>query len=131
MKHEYKIISGGKKVGSAVIIAVGLYYDINCKCSLKDGITRIFANCANKRESIGICVPVNGEMVLHTKIPQKRLQALLGFEAVWGSQEEWIPLMEGEPIGCLHKIANARFQIRNGKPGLSIQQVRPGKDLQE
>lgn len=129
MKQEYEVQSYGKCVGKAFVTPAGLYFDIDCRCEPQDGIVRVFANCGEKRESIGICVPDNGEMVLRTKIPQKRLRSLLGFEAICQIQEEWVPIVVGEPIPCLHRITDAILQYRNGKPGLSIRQARPYKNL--
>ena len=129
MSQGYEIILDGKRVGCAKVTSSGLYYDIDCACNSADGFIRIFAICKERRERLRICVPANGKMVLHTKIPQKRLQALLGFEAVRESQEEWVPLNDGEPVTGMDKIANARFQLKNGKPGLSMPQAAPCKNL--
>ncbi len=128
MKREYEIQSYGKCVGKAYVTPAGLYFDIDCRCKLQDSIVRIIANCGQTQENIGICVPMNGEMVLRTKIPQKRLQTLLGFEAICEVQEEWVPIAYGEPIPCLCRIIDAKFQYRNGKPGLSIRQAKPYKN---
>ena len=128
MKREYEITSEGKCVGSASVTPSGLYFDVRCRCDLHEGIVRIVANCGQTRESVGICVPVDGKMIISTKIPQKRLQTLLGFEAICEIQAEWVPIIDGEPIACLHQLMDARLQYRNGKAGLSIRQAKPCKN---
>lgn len=128
MKREYEIISEGKCVGSASVTPAGLYFEIKCRCDLHEGIVRIVANCGQTRESIGICVPVDGKMVICTRIPQKRLQTLLGFEAICEMQEEWVPIIEGKPVPKLHRIMDMKFQCSNGRPGLSIRQAKPCKN---
>ena len=130
MEREFAIFSEGKQVGNATVIPMGLYYDVHCRCNLLDGIIRIFANCGERQENIGICVPANGEMVIRTKIPQKRLHSLQSFEAICQVGEEWIPIREGEPFTCLSRISNSRFVCRNGCPGVSIPQAKPGKNHQ-
>ncbi len=130
MKREFDIMANGKIVGRADVVPCGLYYDVHCKCNLQDGIVRIVAKCVDRRENIGICVPSNGKMVIQTRIPQKRLCSLQGFEAVCQMAEEWIAITEGKPISCLSHIADARFIYRNGCPGLIIPQAEPDKNLQ-
>lgn len=128
MKQEFEIKHCGECVGIASVTSVGLYFDIICKCTIREGFVRIIADCSKRRENIGICVPINGEMVLHTKIPQKRLETLLGFEAICEMPTQWVPIVEGEPISCLDKIQDAKLQYCAGKPGLIIQQARPYKN---
>jgi hypothetical protein len=130
MKQEYAINSDGMCIGRATVIPAGLYYDIACRCKPQSHIIRIVANCGGKQENIGICVPQDGEMVIRTKIPQKRLQSLSGFVAITEKQDEWVPITEGKPMAHLDQLIYARFSSRNGKPGLAIPQVKQHKNPQ-
>ena len=131
MKLEYDIKSEGKCIGIAQVIPSGLYLDILCKCCPLGGIIRIVADCGGRKENIGICVPEGHKMVIRTRIPKKRLEKLQGFEAVIERQGEWLPIVDGKPISFLHKMVDARFHPRNGKPGFLIQQAKPCKNPQE
>lgn len=130
MKREYIITADGVADGKATVIPVGLYFDIQCRCKAQNDITRIVAKCGDKQVNIGICIPQNGEMTVHTKIPQKRLQGLSGFALIKEMQEQWVPLIEGEPIDCLDRLTKARFLYKQGQPGLSIPQAKPHNDHQ-
>lgn len=128
MKQEYVINLDGLRIGYATVAPMGLYYDIHCRCKVQQGILRIVAECADKRENIGICIVQNGEMVIHTKVPQKRLHGLEGFLAVTETKDIWVPITDGKPIAHLEQIIYARFVWKNGKPGLLIPQVKPHKN---
>jgi len=127
MKWEYDIMSAGNRVGKATVVPLGLYYDIQCKCKDLKGIIRIIAICGEKQENIGICVPINGELGIQTRIPQKRLKAINGFEAVREAPEEWFALTEGKMFTNLCDVIDGKFTYRNGKPGVSIPQAKPYK----
>lgn len=128
MKREFVIISDDVNIGKVVVEPAGLYYDIQCRCKSQRGVIRIVAECADRQENIGICVPEDEEMVIRTKIPQKRLQSLNRFIAITETQDQWIPITEGIPIPSLEKILLAKFSYRNGKPGLSIPQAKQHKN---
>ena len=128
MKREFAILSAGKRIGIATVIPSGLYYDVHCRCNLRGGIIRIIANCGDRQENIGICVPLDGEMVIKTKVSQKRLYTLQSFEAVCQAEEEWFPVTDGKPISFLSRIIDGRFVCHNGCPGISIPQAKPDKN---
>ena len=120
MQREYPILLNGENIGTAYILAQGLYYEVRCICKAQEGVLRIEADCGDRRERIGVCIPKDGKMVIGTRIPQKRLQGLVGFSVPQGMQKLWIPLKCGEPFPHVYKITDARFTYRNGVPGLVL-----------
>ncbi len=128
MKREFPILSDDRPIGTATVTEDGLYFDIACKCTTQTGILRVIANCSDHQENIGICVPKDGQMVIRTKIPKKKLQSLTGFSAVTKKEEIWIPIVDGKPIPHLDKILYARYSVQNGKPGLFIPWAKLHKD---
>jgi hypothetical protein len=128
MKREYDVDLDGVHIGKITLVPAGLYYDIRCWCRPQGGLIRVVANCGDGQENIGLCVPQDGGMVIHTKIPQKRLQTIKSFAAITETKDEWVPIEEGKPIGCMDRIRFAKFAVRNGRPGLLIPQARQHKD---
>ncbi|MBE6925473.1 MAG: hypothetical protein E7461_01390 [Ruminococcaceae bacterium] len=118
MQREYPIKDDGEIVGTAHIAAQGLYYEVQCICKMQHSVLHIEADCGNRKENIGICVPNNGKMVIRTRVPQKRLAGLVGFAVRRAACESWIPINAEEPLKFLWRIAEARFAIRDGRPGL-------------
>ena len=121
MQKEYPITADGKTVGTAYISPQGLYYEVRCICKMQRSVLHIEADCGNRMENIGICVPMDGKMVISTRIPQKKLNGCIGFTVRTQTREIWIPLNSGAPIPHLHRITEARFAVRAGIPGLLIQ----------
>lgn len=120
MQYEYSITLDGNDIGKVNVIPQGLYYDIRCTCKMQDGVLRIAANCGNRTENIGVCIPKEGKMVIHTRIPQKRLSGLIGFSANQKMREVWVPIKCGEPFPALYKIGEAKFAYQHGVPGLLV-----------
>ena len=128
MKQEYDVNLEGIRIGRATVVPMGLYYDIQCRCKPQGDIIRIVADCGDKQENVGICVLQDGEMIIHTKLPQKRFQALRGFIAIPEAKDEWFPIVAGKPFVHLDQILHAKFCVRNGQPGLSIPQAKLHKN---
>lgn len=133
MQKEYPITAEGKNIGTAYITAQGLYYEVRCICKMQQGVLHIEADCGNRRENIGICVPMDGKMVISTKIPQKKLSGLIGFTVRTRAKDTWITLNNVKPIPYLYHITEARFALRDGMPGLlipvpleNLQKEKPG-----
>ncbi len=120
MQREYPITAEGTNIGTAYISVQGLYYEVRCVCKMQQRVLHIEADCGNRRENIGICVPKDGKMVISTRIAQKRLDGLTGFVVRAQVREAWMPLDKNRPVGHLYGIGEARFAFRDGKPGLLI-----------
>ena len=120
MQREHAITRNGMRVGTAYIATQGLYYELICVCKMQDGVLRVEADCGNRKENIGVCVPKDGKMVIRTRIPQKRLQGLVGFTIRQGTEKQWIPLKRGEPFPYLYRMKEACYTYSNGVPGLLL-----------
>ena len=74
MADTYDITYDGVTVGTAKIDREGLYYAFSCRCSLpEEGLYRIHVTVADKREDLGICVPMGGAFGMDKKLSAKRL----------------------------------------------------------
>lgn len=120
MQKEYPITADGKTIGTAYITVQGLYYEVQCICKMQSGVLHLEADCGNRRENIGICVPKDGKMVIRTRIAQKKLNGLVGFSVRTQTKDTWIALDTAKPIPLLYCIKEARFAVRTGMPGLVL-----------
>jgi len=70
----YDITFNTSPVGTAQMEKQGLYYLFSCRCSLPDeGLYRIHVVYGDKREDLGICVPMDGVFGMDKKISAKKL----------------------------------------------------------
>ena len=120
MEREYPITADGRDVGTAYVAPQGLYYEVKCICKMQRSVLHIEADCGNRRENIGICVPKDGKMVISTKIAQKKLNGLIGFTVRTQEKDHWVALNAAKPIPFLYRITEARFAVRSGIPGLLL-----------
>ena len=90
MADTYEIVYEGKPVGSVRTEKQGLYLCFHCRCALPDGrMYRIHVCSGDKREDLGICIPVEGKFGMDKKIPSKRLgEGALTFQLV---PKDWKP----------------------------------------
>lgn len=79
MSETYDITYEGVPVGSAQMKRQGLYYSFSCRCRLPDaGLYRVHVIAGDRREDLGICVPMGDSFGMDKMIPAK----YLGVEAV-------------------------------------------------
>ena len=65
MKENYGVYFGNRPVGKVQVTRQGLYYHFLCRCELTgDVMCRLWVTCADKRESLGLVVPVDGDISL-------------------------------------------------------------------
>lgn len=90
MAETYDILCDGSPVGTAKAEKQGLYYCFSCRCRLPDeGLYRIHVISGEKREDLGICVPVDGMFGMDKKLPAKRLgEGVPGFVLL---PKDWKP----------------------------------------
>ena len=151
MDEVYEITFAGAPVGTAQIEKQGLYYRFSCRCRLpEEGFFRIHVICADKREDLGICVPMDGMFGMDKRLPAVRLcednlefvllpkewkpqlpvveqeQILITeekqeFENMGESDEGiFVPVCEDKPFEYLDKLENARMEIRDNLSGVVI-----------
>ncbi len=74
MAETYDITFEAAPVGTARMEKQGLYYRFVCRCRLpEEGLYRIHVILGDKREDLGICVPVDGTFGMDKMISAKRL----------------------------------------------------------
>ena len=127
----YQIMLGDKSVGKAWVTREGLYYRIRCRCALSgETVCRIQVRCNGRMEDLGILVPEDGEFVLKTRIPVKRIgEGDFAFSV--GPQHRapetaFVPLYPQEPFRYITGIKAAYLERRNGQTGVVIK--KSGRD---
>lgn len=90
MAETYDICWQNEIVGTVRTEKQGLYHCFYCRCSLPDeGMYRIHVIAGDKREDLGICIPVEGRFGMDKKLPIKRLgEGELTFRLV---PKDWKP----------------------------------------
>ena len=90
MSETYDIKFEDSPVGKAQMKKQGLYMLFSCRCRLPDtGIYRIHAVYGDKREDLGICVPMGELLGMDKKIPAKQLaEGIPDFELL---PRDWQP----------------------------------------
>ena len=96
MAQIYDIVFENQPMGTAHMERQGLYFCFSCRCRLPgDGMYRIHALCGDRREDLGICVPMDGAFGMDKRLPAKRLgEGSPTFELLpkdWQPPEEVIP----------------------------------------
>ena len=62
LEENYGVYFGNRPVGKVQVTRQGLYYHFLCRCELTgDVMCRLWVTCADKRESLGLVVPVDEE----------------------------------------------------------------------
>lgn len=63
MEENYAVYFGNRPVGKVQVTRQGLYYHFLCRCQLTgDVMCRLWVSCGDKRESLGLVVPVDGRL---------------------------------------------------------------------
>ena len=74
MSETYDITYEGARIGSAKMEKQGLYYFFSCRCRLPDaGLYRIHVTAGDRREDLGICVPMDDFFGMDKMLPVKHL----------------------------------------------------------
>lgn len=106
----------GKPVGTVECIREGLYCRILCRCTLPgQEIRRLYAGS----EKIGVLMPHNGQWILETRIPGKRIKEGSNFTLDDPGENFW-PLRPGEEFSYLDKLRKGKLDIREGQMGLVV-----------
>jgi len=122
---KYDVLMNGKIVGWATVRKEGLYVQITCECRLDhDGFYRIFANCVDASNDLGICIPQNGRFVLKKKMPIKRFGSGIPSFRIEGEKQyteaQFVPLEQGRPFAYIQELDRGYFTISSDRPGIQI-----------
>ena len=112
MFQEFDITIGKESVGKAVVERLGLYYKIRCRCVFPDrGIYRVQANGSAGTTDLGICVPMDTDFGILTKIPVKTLgEQIVGFRIISPKNNQSIKVVtitDTEPFRYIGQLKNA------------------------
>ena len=125
--NQYEIMLGDKSVGRALVSQEGLYYRFRCSCNLSgETLCRIMVRCGNRMENLGVLVPKDGEFILETRIPVKKIgEGQISFSVAprhRTPEAEFIPLSPEEPFHYITRLKDAYLERKNGKLGLRIKE---------
>ena len=124
---RYDICLGSETVGRATVERQGLYYKINCKCTLS-GHTRFRVSVLGSQgeEDLGLLIPTDHFYGLSKSVAIKKLGEQLRFQikSVHAKQEGiFVPLCPDEPLRYIERIKAAVLCRKDGQMGLLIQGV--------
>lgn len=119
LENCFAVHFGNKAVGKARVSKQGLYYHISCRCRIgADVVCRLTACCGDRRENLGVVVPVEGGFGLDTKIPVKRLgEGGMSFFLSPKHETEAgqiIPVYPEEPFAYISRLKKAYLLKQNG-----------------
>ena len=116
---------GSNAVGKVRMARQGLYYAIHCRCRIGgDVMYRLTVCCGDKREDLGVVVPVDGGFGLDTKVPVKRLgEGTVSFVLVpkyTAEEGVLVPIYPEEPFHYLARIKDAYLVKKDGQTCIRI-----------
>lgn len=126
MEKDYNVIFGNEAVGKVQVIRQGLYYRFFCRCRLSgDVVCRLFVQCGDKRENLGVVVPVDDGFGLETRIPVKRLgEGDMDFRLEPKSEKaadgKFVPIYPEEPFAYIDRLQESFMATQNGQAGAVI-----------
>ena len=135
MNMTYDVMFCGKTVGNVHLVKQGLYYHLQCSCSMiSREIYRLQVQCGQERIRCGILIPENNRFVLETKIPAKKLygddlefwleniSSCGNVTSHLKGEFKYIPIYPDEPFTYLTKLKHAYFEKRNAQGGILIRE---------
>ena len=119
MEGIYGVYIGKQLAGKVQVQRQGLYYRFTCRCQISgDVVCRLHVSCGDKRENLGVVVPVDGGFGLDTKLPVKRLgEGKMEFtlipkhEVLEGT---FVPIYPEEPFAYIERLKEA-YLVRKGE----------------
>lgn len=116
MEQSYEVYFGNRQAGKVQVLRQGLYYRFICRCQLSgDVVCRLVASCGDKRESLGVVVPMDGGFGLDTKVPAKHLgEGELKFTLLPKheiTQGMFVPIIPEEPFAYIERLKEG-FLVR-------------------
>ena len=119
LEGTYKVNFGEKQVGSVEVKRVGLYYELQCRCSRCDGqMVELVAEGKGFWENLGLLLPMEGGLGLKMRIPVKRMgegQRRFSLHLRHEEEENLIEVDADEPFAFLQQLESAHLVFRQGK----------------
>ena len=122
METNYEITMGTAPVGRVQVLRQGLYYCFHCRCRLSGNVVyRLRVSCGDKRDNLGVLVPMGDGFGLDTRRPVKNIgEGTMSFCLVPKHDSpsgKFVPICPEEPFAYLERLKNAYLETREGKPG--------------
>lgn len=125
MEGNYGVYFGNKLAGKVQVQRQGLYYRFRCRCRLTgDVVCRLSVSCADKRENLGVVVPLDGGFGLDTKLPVKKLgEGPMEFRLIPKHDKpegKFVPIYPEEPFAYIERLKDAFLVRQNGQAGVML-----------
>lgn len=119
MEENYGVYFGSRLAGKVQVQRQGLYYRFACRCQISgDVVCRLHVRCGDKRENLGVVVPMDGGFGLDTKLPVKRLgEGNMEFTLIPKhevSEGTFVPIYPEEPFAYIERIKKG-FLVKKGE----------------
>ena len=125
--NDYHVYIGKKAVGKVQVMRQGLYYRFICRCRIEDeGVKRLWVSCGDKRESLGVLIPMGDGFGLDTKLPVKRLgEGEMVFsvgQKIEKPEGRFVPISPEEPFAYIERLKDAFLVKKNGQVGVLLRE---------
>lgn len=125
---DYGVYFGNQLAGKVQVLQQGLYYRFICRCQLTgDVMCRLSVSCGDKRENLGVVVPMDGGFGLDTKLPVKRLgEGKMEFSLLPKHDVptgKFVPIYPEEPFTYIERLKDAYLARKEGQVGVVIKET--------
>jgi len=132
LEGYYQVLFGDKPVGKVQVTKEGLYYRFYCRCRMAgEVVSRLTVCWPDKRENLGVLVPVDDGFGLNTKVAAKKCgEGRPEFLIVPHKSElqgKFIPISPEEPFAYIQRLKDAFFERRYGQPGIVLRDTQMPK----
>lgn len=120
LDKTYPVYLDKEQVGNINLRKIGLYYNVDCKCSLPGNrIFRLFAQCGDWKCKIGIPAPEGTCYALRTnvrfgEVPVDDLRFFVATDEVHSDQQR-ILICEDKPCFHMDQLEDMVYDNYNGK----------------
>lgn len=123
---EYDIKMQGRTVGKAAVDKQGLYYRFDCQCGFTDKeVHSVWVCWEGGNRKLGVCIPNGGQYCLKTQVPVKYIPddgLTFTVDYTQKNRTDFYPVDAEKPFAFIDRLADAQFDIRDGKPGIVIEE---------
>ena len=122
MEGTYDVMLGKEKRGTVTVTGEGLYWKIQCRCSLySDVMQNLILRTGDKDTNLGLLIPEGSSYCLKTRIAKKELPMIKGFcmkPRHEKPENDFYPIKPEEPFAYLNRLEDAFLERRNGEIGI-------------
>lgn len=127
LEGNYVAYFGTQPAGKVQVLRQGLYYHFHCRCRLSgEVVCRLYVTCGEKRESLGVVVPMGDGFGLDTRVAVKRFGAGEPQFTLGPKQEKQekklVPISPEEPFAYISRLKDAYLAQQDGAPVAVIPQ---------